>query len=63
MILMEFYLMSHISSGGLLSEETFCNAGDLGSIPGLGRFPWRRNWQPTPVLLHGKLHGQRILVG
>ena len=24
-----------------------CNAGDLGSIPGSGRFPWRRKWQPT----------------
>ena len=20
------------------------NAGDLGSFPGLGRFPWRRKW-------------------
>ena len=27
------------------------NVGDLGSIPGLGRFPWRRVWQPTPVFL------------
>jgi len=25
--------------------------------------PWRRKWQPTPVLLAGKSHGQRILVG
>ena len=24
---------------------------------------WRRQWQPTPVLLPGKSHGQRILVG
>ena len=24
---------------------------------------WRRQWQPTPVLLSGKSHGQRILVG
>ena len=24
---------------------------------------WRRKWQPTPVLLPGKLHGQRSLVG
>ena len=23
----------------------------------------RRQWQPTPVLLHGKSHGQRSLVG
>ena len=27
------------------------------------RMPWRRNWQPTPVLLPGKFHGQRSLVG
>ena len=24
---------------------------------------WRRKWQPTPVLLPGKFHGQRSLVG
>ena len=26
-------------------------SGDLGSIPGLGRFPWRRVRLPTPVFL------------
>ena len=25
--------------------------------------PWRRKWQPTPVLLPGQSHGQRSLVG
>ena len=25
--------------------------------------PWRRKWQPTPVILPGKSHGQRNLVG
>jgi len=24
---------------------------------------WRRQWHPTPVLLPGKFHGQRSLVG
>ena len=24
------------------SEESACSAGELGLIPGLGRFPWRR---------------------
>ena len=24
---------------------------------------WRRKWQPTPVFLPGKSHGQRNLVG
>ena len=27
------------------------------------RFPWRRKWQPTPVSLPGKSHGQWSLVG
>ena len=22
---------------------------DMGSIPGWGRSPWRRAWQPTPI--------------
>ena len=28
-----------------------------------GKIPWRRKWQSTPVLLPGKSHGQRSLVG
>ena len=26
------------------------------------KIPWRRKWQPTPVFLPGKSHGQRSLV-
>ena len=40
-----------------------CNAGDLGSVPGLGRFPWRREWLPIPVFLPGEFNGQRSLGG
>ena len=29
----------------------------------VGKIPWRRKWQSTPVLLPGKSHGQRSLVG
>ena len=43
-------------------KESACNAGDLDLTPGLGRSPWRRAWQPTPVLLGGESHGQRNLV-
>ena len=25
--------------------------------------PWRRAWQPTPVLLPGESHGQKSLMG
>ena len=44
-------------------KESACSSGDAGSITGLGRYSWRRAWQPTPVLLTGKSHGQRSLVG
>ena len=29
----------------------------------MGKIPWRRKWQFTPVFLPGKFHGQRSLVG
>ena len=31
--------------------------------PWVGKIPWRRNWQPTPVFLPGESHGQRSLEG
>ena len=33
----------------------------MGSVPGLGRLPWRRKWKPTPVFLPGKFNEQRSL--
>ena len=32
------------------------------SSPWVGKIPWRRKWQPTPVFLPGESHGQRSLV-
>ena len=29
--------------------------------PWVGKIPWRRKWQPTPVFLPGEFHGQRSL--
>ena len=29
--------------------------------PWVGKIPWRRAWQPTPVFLLGESHGQRSL--
>ena len=39
--------------GGSVGKESTCNAGDVGSIPGIDplEIPWRRAWQPTPVFL------------
>ena len=31
--------------------------------PWIRKIPWRRKWQPTPVFLPGKTHGQRSLAG
>ena len=31
--------------------------------PWVGKIAWSRKWQPTPVFLPGKLHGQRSLAG
>ena len=31
--------------------------------PWIGKIPWRRKWQPTPIFLPEKSHGQRSLAG
>ena len=36
---------------------------ETGFIPWVGKIPWRREWQPTPVFLPGESHGQRYVVG
>ena len=36
---------------------------EMGVDPWVGEILWSRKWQPTPVLLPGKSHGQRSLVG
>ena len=33
-----------------------------GVDPWVGKIPWRRAQQPTPIFLHGESHGQRSLV-
>ena len=35
----------------------------LGFDPWIKKIPWRRKWQPTPVFLPGKSHGQWSLAG
>ena len=37
--------------------------GTPGFDPWVGKIPWRRKWQPTPVFSPGKCHGQRSLLG
>ena len=60
-------LFNHVAfQAVLVVKNPHANAGDIrdkGLIPELGRFPWRRAWQPTPVFLPGESHGQRSLAG
>ena len=47
-------------------ENLPAHAGDTrdkGSIPGVEKIPWRRQWQPTPVFLPGNSHGQKSPAG
>ena len=48
--------------GDSVTRNLPSNAGDAGSIPGLGRSPEEGN-DTTPVLLSGEFHGWRSLVG
>ena len=45
----------------LVVENQLANAGDLRDM--VRKIPWRRKWQPTPVFLPRKSHGQRTLAG
>ena len=55
--------------GGSDGEGSTCNARDhlqcgrLSFDPWVGRIPWRRKWQSTPVFLPREFHGQRSLAG
>ena len=51
---------------GASSKEPVCQCRRLkrcGFEPWIGKTPWRRAWQPTPVFLPGESHGQRSLAG
>ena len=52
--------------GGSSNKESTCQCRRRkrhGFNRWVGKSPWRRKWQPTPVSLPGKSHGQRSLTG
>ena len=52
--------------GGASGKEPACQCRKCkrcGLDPWVGKIPWRRVWQLTPVFLAGESHGQRNLVG
>ena len=50
----------YVNSDG---KESACNVGDLGSIPGLERFPGGGHGSPLQYSCLENPHGQRSLVG
>ena len=52
--------------GGSVVKNPPANPGDIrdsGFDPWGRKIPWSREWQPAPVFLPGKFHGQRSLAG
>ena len=50
-------------AGSSAGNESTCNAGDLGSVPGLGRSPGGGHCNPLQYSCLENPHGQRSLVG
>ena len=46
----------------LSGKESACQCRRCSFDPWVGKILWRREWQPTPVFLPRKFHGQRSLV-
>ena len=64
--LAKFCYFCHPFPNGSVGKESACNAGGTkaaGLIPGSGRSPGGGKWQPTPVFLPEKSHGQRSWAG
>ena len=55
--------LNHASLVAHTVKASAYNAGGPRFNPWVGKIPWRRKSQPTPVLLPGKSHGRRSLVG
>ena len=52
--------------GGTSGKEHACHCRrhkGYGFDPWVGKIPWRRKWQPTPVFLPRESHEQRSLAG
>ena len=43
--------------------NVYLQCGRPGFNPWIRKIPWRKKWQPTLVLLPGKFHGWKSLVG
>ena len=64
--ILEWVAVSFSIPGGTTGKEPACQCRRCKRCrfdPWVGKIPWRRAWQPTPVFLPGEPQGQRSLVG
>ena len=47
----------------LSGKESACHCRRRGFDPWVRKISWSRKWQPTPLFLPGKFHGQRSMAG
>ena len=59
-------LKDKLASAGVIGERVLCaekkeqfSVPTRGFSPWVRKIPWKMKWQPTPVFLPGKSHGQR----
>ena len=60
---MSFHLVCGWGFPGSSAEKNLSAMQETRLDPWVGKIPWRRKWQPTPLFLPGKSHGQRSLEG
>ena len=61
-----FYRILMGFPGGSSGKESGCQCRSRRRYrfnPWVRKIPWRKKWQPIPVFLSGKFHGQRCLAG
>ena len=62
-LIRSFLWLNNIPLWGFPGKESSCQCRRCGFDLWVWKVPWRRKWQPTPVFLPGKSHGQRSLAG
>ena len=64
-VCLDFYSFLWLHGAFLVAQwlESTCQFKRRGFNSWIRKIPWRRKWQPTPVFLPGKSHGQRSLAG
>jgi len=60
-----FYILIHLYTSPQLAQwyRICLPRKRFGFDPWIGKMPWRRKWQPTPVFWPGESHGQGSLAG